>query len=483
MLPLNRTSVRSIGLVLALAAAGPTKASEPEFRESVVLSGLDRPTVVRAAPDGRLYVAEVTGMIRVFDPTSDSIAVVADLTERVFSGWDRGLLGLALDPGFPANPYLYALYTYDAPPGQTAPVWNDECASPPGYLEDGCVVDARLSRLTLSPEGDAVVGEKLLIGGGWCQQFPSHSIGTVTFGEDGALYVGAGDGASFQQVDYGQFGGSLPATPTGANPCDDPPSGSGGVQEPPDAEGGALRSQDLRSPGDPVTLDGAILRVDPSSGEALPDNPLAGGDPGDDRIIAYGLRNPYRFTTRPGTSELWIGDVGWVGHEEIDRILDPTDDLVENFGWPCFEGGSRQPSYEAAELSICEELYRKPSEQVPPFFSYTRAAPPHAEDCEGSGAAVSALAFSGAAAPVGAGALFFGDVRKGCLWVMLPDPDGLPDPENIALVTRDAGAPVHLEALPSGDLLYVDFFGEVRRLEAVLFSDGFESGDVSSWGS
>ena len=41
--------------------------------------------------------------------------------------WDRGLLGLALDPDFPAKPFIYVLYTYDAPIGGTAPTWNDEC--------------------------------------------------------------------------------------------------------------------------------------------------------------------------------------------------------------------------------------------------------------------------------------------------------------------------------------------------------------------
>ena len=50
------------------------------------------------------------------------------------------------------------------------------------------------------------------------------------------------------------------------------------------------------------------------------------------------MRNPFRFTFRPGTSELWIGDVGWNDWEEIDRILSPTDSTVENFGWPCYEG-------------------------------------------------------------------------------------------------------------------------------------------------
>ena len=93
---------------------------------------------------------------------------------------------------------------------------------------------------------------------------------------------------------------------------------------PPTAEGGALRAQDLRTSGDPVALDGSVIRVDPATGAGLPSNPLAGNpDANARRIIAHGLRNPFRFTFRPGTSELWLGDVGWTETEEINRILDP----------------------------------------------------------------------------------------------------------------------------------------------------------------
>src|SRR5262249_27238422 len=149
------------------------------------------------------------------------------------------------------------------------------------------------------------VGSEQVLVEDWCQQFPSHSIGHIAFGPDGALYVSAGEGASFNVVDYGQFGTPL-------NPCGDPPAGVGGTESPPTAEGGALRSQSLRRPSGPASLDGAILRVDPTTGAALPDNPLySSADLRARRIIAYGVRNPFRFTFRPGTNEVWVGDVGW----------------------------------------------------------------------------------------------------------------------------------------------------------------------------
>ena len=70
----------------------------------------------------------------------------------------------------------------------------------------------------------------------------------------------------------------------------------------------------------------------------MPDNPLAGSsDLNARRIIAYGVRNPFRLTIRPGTNEVWLGDVGWNNWEEINRIADPLGS-VENFGWPCYEG-------------------------------------------------------------------------------------------------------------------------------------------------
>ena len=182
------------------------------------------------------------------------------------------------------------------------------------------------------------------------------------------LYVSAGDGASFGFVDYGQGGGDAEAgNRTPNNPCLDPDPTPGGTDPPfapnpamtlPDAEGGALRAQDLRSPGDPLSYDGTVLRIDKATGAAAPGNPLPGADEG--RIIAHGLRNPYRFTIRPGTNEVWAGDVGWGTWEEINVITDPGG-VVENFGWPCYEGNTRQGQYDNSNLTLCESLYTDPN--------------------------------------------------------------------------------------------------------------------------
>ena len=233
-------------------------------------------------------------------------------------------------------------------------------------------------------------------------------------------------------------------------------------------------AQDLRTSGDPAQGNGAITRVDPNTGNALPDNPLVGnGIPSDDRHIAYGLRNPYRFTFRPGTNELWVADVGWNTWEEIDRIANPTDSTIENFGWPCYEGVGRQPAWDNLNVNICENLYAAGASAVTaPYFTYSHNAPPDAARCTTGGGAITGIAFGGPPYPVQYhGALFFADYVKKCLWAMMPGANGLPDSTNIRTIATGV-TPVDIEAAPDGRLYYVDIaLGTVNRL------DGFGTGN------
>lgn len=447
------------------------------FQETIVFSGLTNPANIKFSPDGRVFIAEKSGLIKVFDNLTDtSPTIFADLRTNTHNFWDRGMLGMALDPNFPSNPYVYVLYTFDASIGGTAPRWgtagatSDGCPNPPGATTDGCLVSGRLSRLQAN--GNVMTGPEQVLIEDWCQQFPSHSVGDLVFGGDGALYVSSGDGASFNNVDYGQYGGTNSGFQR--NPCGDPPGGVGGTMNPPTAEGGALRAQSLRrAAGSPVNLNGSILRVDPATGLGLPNNPLAGhSNINARRIIAYGLRNPFRIIARPGTNEVWVGDVGWNSWEEINRIPNPSDATVENFGWPCYEGNSRQSGYDNANLNICENLYAAGASAVTnPFYAYNHNSKVVSTDsCPTGSSSVAGLAFqfgSGTAYPVEYNnSLFFADYSRDCIWVMFQGGGGTPNPSNIQPFVQQAANPVDIEMGPDGNLYYADFDGgTIRRIE------------------
>lgn len=448
-----------VPLAVAVAAASPAAAAAVPagFTDTVAIGGLSSPTAAAFAPDGRVFVAEKSGLVKVFDSLADPTATVfADLRTPTQDFWDRGLLGLAVDPAFPARPYVYVSYTLDAEPGGTAPRWGDTCPTPPGATDRGCVVTGRVSRLTMGPDGTAV-SEKPLVTG-WCQQFPSHSVGALAFGPDGALYAGGGDGASFNFADYGQVG----------NPCADPPSPAGTNLTPPAAEGGALRSQSpRRAAGQPVLLNGTLLRIDPDTGDGLPGNPFASSaDANARRVIAYGSRNQFRFGFRPGTGELWTGDVGWNTWEEINRVANAGDGVAENFGWPCFEGNARQAGYDSANLDRCESLYSAGG-QTAPYYAYNHNAKVVATDpCPTGGSSISGIAFeSGSTYPAEyAGALYFADSSRGCIWAMQAV-GGQPNPSRLVPFVTGVSTPVQVLTGPGGDLFYVALgSGELHRV-------------------
>jgi glucose/arabinose dehydrogenase len=425
----------------------------PNITSQTVFSGLNKPTNIEFAPDGRIYVAEQSGIIKLFDSLTDTTPTqVADFRTNVHNFWDRGLLGMTLDPQFTTGrPFVYVLYTYDALIGATAPRWGAVGGtSDPGGTNaatNGATVSGRLSRFTVNGAGVMTGNEQVLIND-WAQQFPSHSIGDLKFGPDGYLYASAGDGASFNIVDYGQVG----------NPFNDPVN-----------EGGALRSLDILSDSDPTGLDGTIIRVDPDTGAAAPGNPYASStDANKRRIIAAGLRNPFRITFRPGTSEIYLAETGWNTWEEINRIANASDAVAENFGWPAYEGPNRQSGYDGQNLPLIENFYTTPSAHSSPWFAYNHNAPVVSGSGEPTGGSTpTGVAFyeSGTYPTAYAGAFFFSDFARQRVYVMYKGPDG-----QINQASRqvfDTAQYVELTTGPGGDLFAVNLLsGTITRYVA-----------------
>src|SRR6185503_10063055 len=270
--------------------------------------------------------------------------------------------------------------------------------------------------------------------------------------------------------DYGQDGSPV-------NPCGDPPGGVGGAMSPPTAEGGRLRAQDLRTSSDPLGLSGAVIRIDPDTGAGVPGNPMfSSPNANARRILAYGLRNAFRMAIRPGTNETWIGDVGHMEWEEIDRLQTPVGAPV-NFGWPCYEGGLdsngnsaalRYPPFDQLNLNMCESLYSEGTAAAP-YWAYRhrqKIVPGEACD-EQLGSATAGLAFvpasGGSFPPAYEGALLFADNSRQCIWSMSADLNGIPDPSTVQPFVQQAGFPADLEMGPNGDLFYADIGGNVIR--------------------
>ncbi len=244
----------------------------------VVVDGLRDPIDVAALGDGsgRLFVVEQAGRIRVVLNGRLSEPSFLDITDRVSSGGERGLLGLTFHPGFPEDPRFFVDYT--------------------DLNGDTVVAEFRVGA------GDPAVGdpdsERVLIQ--IEQPFANHNGGGLVFGPDGMLYVATGDG------------------------------GSGG-----DPLGNGQRLDTLLGKILRIDVDGSPTGATPPY--RIPaDNPFVNTPNAEPEIWLTGLRNPWRIRFDRLTGDLWIGDVGQGTWEEIDVARAGERGL--DFGWNRMEG-------------------------------------------------------------------------------------------------------------------------------------------------
>ncbi|QQS37601.1 MAG: PQQ-dependent sugar dehydrogenase [Ignavibacteriales bacterium] len=215
------------------------------------------------AGDGtdRIFIVEQAGVIRVFqnNPNATTTKVFLDITDRVSSGGEMGLLGLAFHPDYENNGYFYVNYTTSSP--RNTKVSRFQVTSNP----DSADKNTELNLMTIS------------------QPYSNHNGGQTSFGPDGYLYIAMGDGGSGGDPDnYGQ-------------------------------NKAAWLGKILRI--DVNSTQGVLNYAIP------PTNPFAGNTQGfKEEIYAVGMRNPWRFSFDSETGWLWTGDVGQNAYEEIDVI-------------------------------------------------------------------------------------------------------------------------------------------------------------------
>jgi glucose/arabinose dehydrogenase len=363
----------------------------PGFIFEDVVTGLDQSVAFDFAPDGRMYIAEKPGVVRVFENGALAQAPFIDIRDEVLNFSDRGLESVVVHPQFPEQPFIYVYFIFDPfSIGQTA--GPDSAAEPPTVVQvRRYTADVATDFRTAVPgSGVTIVGANgpSHIGTPSCQTGDTfvndcipmdqnfHTGGMLKFGKDGALFITTGDG--YENV----FNPNKPRT---------------------------------------VSADsfaGKLLRVNALTGEGLSDNPFFDGDATSNRskVFSLGLRNPWRMALSPFSGDPVIGDVGWDTWEEINT------GRGKNFGWPCYEGGDAgslvQPGWESLNLPACVALYNQGIDAV--------TAPLYAYNHNGQGAAVILGDFYTGAAfpPEFKNALFFSDFNLGWLKYLTFDAQG-----------------------------------------------------------
>jgi glucose/arabinose dehydrogenase len=335
------------GLILAQQMSGQSLLGAPRLVDKIgqgdisielepVADGLTAPNWAAAAPGlaDHLFVVDQIGLVWAVNLTDNSKQVFLDVTNALvplgFAGEgtfdERGLLGLAFHPDFAANGLFYTHTSEPATEGTaTFPVPGD------GAANHHSVIAEWLANAPEDPSrGVNLLSRRELMRIGQ-PQF-NHNGGALNFGPDRHLYIALGDGGGGNDMGQGHT----------------------------DFVGNAQDTSNVL---------GTILRIDPDRFDAEngqygipPDNPFVGEDGVPDEIYAYGFHNPVRFSI-DANGDLYVGDVGESGIEEIDLIA--RDDAGGNYGWntkegsACFEVDDFGASFAYAadgESGLCPDL-------------------------------------------------------------------------------------------------------------------------------
>lgn len=392
----------TLALVFVTAASAqsfvPVEAFQFELKAPVELAVApeqpDRFYIVEQGVVGPDFIPRVLTMRR-----SDAVPTTfLDLSGRVLTGGEQGLLGLAFHPEYASNGRVFVSYIADNPRRSVISEFARSTSDP----------------LTANSGSEQVILE--------VPQFESnHNGGQITFGPDGYLYIGLGDG-----------GGA------------DDPGGHG---------------------QDTTTLLGAMLRIDvdtvpEGATYGIPDtNPFAALDgPDRDEIYAYGFRNPWRFAFDQQTDDLWVMDVGQGTWEEVNRV-----ELGNNYGWSRAEGAECFPIGQGCDLSGTEA----------PVFAYDHSG-------TGGFSISGGMVYRGAAMPSLQGQVLYADYVSRRVWAL--DANGTEPDTTLLLTTSGSGIAAVREGPDGEPYLLIHTSGRatrVLRLEQIPVSEE-ESPSVAS---
>lgn len=259
------------------------------FTTELIAEGLVEPIAFAVANDGTIFVNEKAGRVKVVQ-NGQVVGTFLDINLEVNSHHDRGLMGIALDPDFDVNGYVYLQYVVELNPAN------------PDEPDFNTTAGGRLIRMTAIDDGnggyiaDPDPNELIVIQDGHQMSHATHAVGDIDFDNAGNLIFTWGDGG---------FDNNL-----------------------------RLAAQD------PNSVQGKLFRIDRTTFEGVSTNPFYDPqNPGStaSRVWALGVRNSWKLTVDRATGDVYMGEVTDQGPEEIN-VMRADGSTVLNYGWPYFEG-------------------------------------------------------------------------------------------------------------------------------------------------
>jgi glucose/arabinose dehydrogenase/PKD repeat protein len=339
----QRLPVLGFMLVVALVLAAVVSAAPPAGFSDTLVTPVASPTALAFTPDGRLLITSQTGQLHVFQSGTLTTALDLRAPNLACVNHERGLLGVAVDPAFATNHFIYLYYTFNKFPSSNQ---QDNCPDAQPTNPNNPV--NRVARFVLPASNVVDLGSETVLIDNIPSTNGNHNAGDLHFGKDGYLYISVGDGGCDYARTHGCAGGNKAAR-------------------------------------DQFILLGKILRIT-SDGGVPPSNPWLGADnarcydpaPGGNHTgrnadgkkcretFAWGLRNPFRFAFDPNAAgtRLFINDVGQGTWEEIDEGQAGAD-----YGWSVREGHCAEGS-----TTNCGP---QPAGMTNPIFDYPHGSAPN----------------------------------------------------------------------------------------------------------